>query len=169
MTVFLRFCDVFEWITGAIDRVTRWGLISTAGLILGLLVTQVLMRYVMHSPIIWVEELATYTLGFMILWGTACYVRTWQHVRVGSLSARLPLTLRCSILIGLNLLLIWVGWLLVTSGYRLAVLGVQELSPSGSFVMYWPRQAMTTGGVLIIVQAANNVLRVVRGQHQGML
>lgn len=169
MTVFLRFCDMFELITGAIDRATRWGLISAAGLILGLLVTQVFMRYVVHLPIIWVEELATYTLGFMILWGTACYVRTWQHVRVGSFSALLPLTLRCSILVGLNFLLMWVGWLLVTSGHSLAVLGVQELSPSGSFIMYWPRQAMTTGGVLIIIQAANNVLRVVRGQYQGML
>ncbi|MFN4170694.1 MAG: TRAP transporter small permease [Pseudorhodobacter sp.] len=169
MTVFLRFCDVVDRLTGYIDRVCRWGLIFASGFILILLMTQVLMRYVLRSPLPWVEELSTYALGFMILWGAACYVRTWQHVRVGALSARLPMTLRSAILIGLNLLLVMVAWLLVTSGYKLAQLGVRELSPSGSFIMYWPRQAMTTGGVLILIQASNNVLRVLSGRHQGML
>ncbi|WP_164730557.1 TRAP transporter small permease [Pelagibacterium montanilacus] len=169
MTYFQKFAQLFDTFSGYVDRFCRIGLMVTASLILLLLITQVGMRYVLRSPLIWVEELAAYTLGFMVLWGAASYIRTWQHIQVNTLFLMMPLAARTAAVIAINLLLLWFAYLLVVSGNTLAQLGANELSPSGTFVMFWPRQGMTTGGILIIIQATNNILRCLSGRPGEMV
>lgn len=163
-TGFQRAAAWFDWACGRVDAAVRLALILFASLIFALLILQVVMRYVIRTPLVWVEELSSYTLAFMVLWGAACLVRGWEHVRVETFYAMLPALLRKVIAVGLNLLLIYVGYLLLTSGHRLAMLGAADLSDSGYFNLFWPRQAMTTGAALIMLQAFNNILGVFAGR-----
>lgn len=147
-----------------VDFAVRTALVFFAGLILALLILQVVMRYIIRTPLIWVEELSSYTLAFLVLWGAACYVRSWQHIRVDTFYNMFPRNVRAGLAIGLNLLIVYFGYLLLMAGYRLALLGAGDLSDSGIFNLFWPRQAMTTGGALMMLQAANNILRVIAGR-----
>jgi TRAP-type transport system small permease protein len=161
-----RIADTLEALTGYIDRLTRGALIFFCGLIFSLLILQVLMRYIIRSPLIWVEELSSYTFAFLVLWGCACYVRSWQHIKVDTLLNLMPVRLQDALVLLINLLLIYFGFMLSSAGYRLAMLGANDLSDSGMFNMFWPRQAMVTGGILIIVQASNNVSRILAGRSR---
>jgi TRAP-type C4-dicarboxylate transport system permease small subunit len=128
-----------------------------------LLILQVVMRYLVRTPLIWVEELTSYSLAFVVLWGAACYIRSWQHIRVDTFFNALPEKVRTVLALFLNVLVVYFGYLLLTAGHQLAMLGATDLSDSGIFNLFWPRQAMTTGGVLLIQQGGNNLLRIVAG------
>jgi TRAP-type transport system small permease protein len=168
MIMFRQFAHVVEVVSGFVDRATKWLLIFFSGLIFSLLVLQVLMRYVIRSPLIWVEELTSYTLAFLVLWGCACYVRSWQHIKVDTLLHAMPLRFQATIILLTNVLLIYFGYMLATAGYQLALLGAGDLSDSGIFNLFWPRQAMVTGGILIMLQAFNNICRILSGQAEAL-
>jgi TRAP-type transport system small permease protein len=152
-----------DWFCGRIDAAVRIALMGFMGLILSLLILQVLMRYVVRTPLIWVEELTSYSLAFVVLWGAASYIRSWQHIRVDTLFNALPEKVRMVLALFLNVLVVYFGYLLLTAGHQLAMLGAADLSDSGMFNLFWPRQAMTTGGVLFILQGGNNLLRILAG------
>lgn len=158
------------------DRLCHWIDIAVRAIISGfaasiliLLMLQVIMRYFIKTPLIWVEELSSYALAFLVLWGTSCLVRSWGNIRVDTFYNAMPRMPRYVIAILLNVLIIYLGYLLFNSGHRLAQLGANDLSPSGTFGMFWPRQAMTTGAVLIMLQALNNVVSLVTGRGQHMV
>jgi len=92
MTAFRRLAGWFDWLCGVVDRAVRGALVVFAGTILVLLVLQVVMRYVISEPLIWLSEFTAYTLAFMVLWGAACYVRSWQHIKVDTLFLALPVS-----------------------------------------------------------------------------
>jgi TRAP-type C4-dicarboxylate transport system permease small subunit len=163
-TTFQRIVHRIDRVCGHLDLAVRGGLILFAGLILTLLILQVVMRYVIRTPLIWVEELSSYALAFLVLWGAACYVRSWQHIRVDTFFNAFPRKARLVLAIGINVLIVYFGYLLILAGHRLAMLGAADLSDSGMFNLFWPRQAMTTGGALMMVQAANNILLVLAGR-----
>jgi len=169
MTAFRTLAGLIDRACGYVDLAVRAALVFFAGLILSLLILQVAMRYVIRSPLIWVEELAAYTLAFLVLWGAACYVRSWQHIRVDTFFNLFPAVLRMALAIGINLLIVYFGYLLLNAGHRLAMLGANDLSDSGHFNLYWPRQAMTTGALLMMLQASNNVLRVLSGRGKPLV
>jgi TRAP-type C4-dicarboxylate transport system permease small subunit len=168
-TQFQRVAQAVDRLCHHIDFAVRAALVFFAGLILSLLILQVVMRYLIRTPLIWVEELSSYTLAFLVLWGAACYVRSWQHIRVDTFYNLFPYRVRAGIAVGLNLLIVYFGYLLLMAGHQLALLGAGDLSDSGIFNLYWPRQAMTSGGALIMLQAANNILRVLAGEADAIL
>ena len=164
MTAFRLWAERIDRVCGYIDAAVRVALMFFMGLILSLLILQVVMRYLVRTPLIWVEELTSYSLAFVVLWGAASYIRSWQHIRVDTLFNALPEKLRMVLALALNVLVVYFGYLLLTAGHQLAMLGAADLSDSGIFNLFWPRQAMTTGGALFILQGANNLLRILAGQ-----
>jgi TRAP-type C4-dicarboxylate transport system permease small subunit len=51
---------------------------------------QVLVRYVLHVPVPWTEELARVLFTLAMLLGIALAIRTGEHIRVEALAQRLP-------------------------------------------------------------------------------
>ncbi len=163
MSAFRRWALRIDRLCGHVDAAVRIALMFLMGLILSLLILQVVMRYLVRTPLIWVEELTSYSLAFLVLWGAACYIRSWQHIRVDTLFNALPEKIRMVLALFLNVLVVYFGYLLLTAGHQLAMLGATDLSDSGIFNLFWPRQAMTTGGVLFMLQGGNNLLRILAG------
>ncbi|MBS9402362.1 TRAP transporter small permease subunit [Halomonas sp. TRM85114] len=122
-----------------------------------------------QSPLAWVEEVTSYALAYLVLFACSSYIRSWQHIRVDTFANAFPKSLQTIIFAAINILAIYFSYLLIFSGYRLAMLGIGDLTPSGSFNLYWPRMAMVIGGALIMLQAFNNVLRALSGRAEASL
>lgn len=146
-------------VTGWLDEAVQVVLIVVMAAIFVLMMTQVLLRYVIHSPIIWIEEAAAYLLPLLALWGTAVCLRHGSHIKVDFFLDAMPRRLRQIVSIGISLLIFYFALKLVQAGLVLMELGRNELATSQAFSLYWPRLSIVIGGVLIMVQAANQILR----------
>ena len=59
-------------------------------------------------------------------------------------------------LIIVNALVVYYSYaLFIRAGFNFADMGRTEYSPSGFFIVFWPRMIMPIGGILISLQALN--------------
>jgi TRAP-type transport system small permease protein len=77
------------WVRG-LARVERWASVFLLSLVLGLMATQVVARYVFRSPIAWSEELARFALIWLAFVSGAWVMAEGRHLVVDFVSARLP-------------------------------------------------------------------------------
>lgn len=167
--LFKSMAEKLDAICGVIDRFVQYSLIFFIGSIFVFLMLQVVMRYLIRSPLIWVEEITSFTLAYLVMWACSSLIRKWQHIRVDTFVNAMPNKIQLIIFSLVNLLAIYISYLIIFGGYQLALLGENDLSPSGLFNLYWPRMALVSGGVLIIIQAFNNIVLAVTGGAEYML
>lgn len=166
-TVVRAFLAVDHW-TGRLDDVVRV-LISIFMLVMfGLLLLNVLSRYVIMVPFFWLAEGAGYMMAMVGLWGSSTCIRRAAHMQVRLIPKRLagpdgmdhPYVV-AAIKISVSLLVILYSWVMIRYGYEFALFGRNEYSPSGFFIVFWPRLALPIGGILIAVQSLNLIGRAV--------
>lgn len=150
----------------AIDRVAGWIDSATQAIIMfvlaaifALMMTQVLLRYVVHSPIIWIEEAAAYLLPVLAVWGSAVCLRHKSHIAVDFLVRRLPEALQRLLAVLVYALILYLAFKIAQAGFTLVELGRNERATSGAFALYWPRMSIVIGGGLLMVQTAVLILR----------
>ncbi len=158
----MSWSEKFEKITGYVDTVVRFALVANLSLLFAVLFLQVLFRYIIPTPLIWVEELAVYLAAYLVMWGASSCVRSGSHIRINILLKKLPLTVRYVLTVIYQLLIIYFLYYMCVHGYRFAAMGMQERTPTGTFVFFWPRLAIFTGGLLIIVQIAYIIVKETR-------
>lgn len=158
-----------DTVCGVIDRFVQYFLIIFIGSIFIFLMLQVVMRYLIRSPLVWVEEITSFTLAYLVMWACSTLIRKWQHIRVDTFVNSMPNKVQLFIFVFINALVIYIAYFIIFAGYRLAVLGEFDVSASGFFNLYWPRMALVSGGVLIIIQAFNNIVLAASGGAESML
>lgn len=166
---FKAIAEKIDAVCGAIDRLVQYSLIFFIGSIFILLMLQVVMRYLIRTPLVWVEEITSFTLAYLVMWACSALVRKWQHIRVDTFVNAMPGKVQLIVFSLINVLLIYIAYLIIFAGHQLALLGESDVSASGYFNLYWPRMALVSGGVLIIIQAFNNVVLAVSGGAEYML
>lgn len=172
MTFTERFKSIakkLDAVCGVIDRFVQFSLIFFIGSIFIFLILQVVMRYVIRTPLVWVEEITSFTLAYLVMWACSTLVRKWQHIRVDTFVNAMPNKIQLIVFAFMNILLIYISYLFIFAGYRLALLGEFDVSASGFFNLYWPRMALVSGGVLIMIQAFNNIVLSASGGAEYML
>lgn len=139
------------------------GVLMAAGiaLIFVLLTGQVVLRYLVFAPFNWVEEGATYLMAILTLLGMSLLMRQNIHLQVDLL--RDNAGRYGSVILRLFALLVTaaLGYYLMRSGWAYAWAGRNELSPSGTFNVFWPRLAIPLGSGLLMIQALFMAIRVV--------
>lgn len=168
MTSFTR-ASLRKWIgqlVQGIDRLAHWLdwllqsiLVAVLSAIFLLMFAQVILRYIIHSPFAWIEEVAAYMLPVLALWGAAVCLRHGSHLKVDLLLEALPRLLRSAIVIAIHLLIFYFAMKVYQSGHALVELGRNEMVTSRTFSLYWPRMTIVIGGALIMFQSAVMVLR----------
>lgn len=143
-----------------IDRAAGWVdgvakvIIGTALLLaFGLLLFQVLVRYVLPFPVPWLEEAATYLSGYMAMLGVSVCLRAGFHLQVDLLRDALPVVGQHLLMILQNLLVFGFGLFLLRYGIAFVELGHGQTSPSTFFYVSHARLAMPVGGALLMLQA----------------
>lgn len=148
-------------VAGWVDQATQAVIMFVLAAIFALMMTQVLLRYVIHSPIIWIEEAAAFLLPVLAVWGSAVCLRHRAHIAVDFLVARLPVLLQRIISALIFALIFYLALKITQAGLTLIELNRNERATSGAFALYWPRMSVVIGGILLMVQTAVLALREV--------
>lgn len=158
----------FDVFTGYVDSVVRVFLSVFMASMFVLLLLSVLSRYVINQPFFWLAEGAGYLMALLGLWGSSTCIRVGGHMQVNIIQKRLAgeggdahRVARDVLTIVIYGSLLVFCYVLIHYGYRFADFGRFEYSPSGFFIVFWPRLAVPTGGVLIALQSMNLIGRAI--------
>jgi TRAP-type C4-dicarboxylate transport system permease small subunit len=150
----------------ALDRAAGWVDSGTQGIIMAvlaaifvLMMAQVLLRYVIQSPVIWIEEAAAYLLPVLAVWGSAVCLRHRSHIAVDFIAARLPRLMQRLLAVLIYALIFYLALKITQAGFALVELGQREMATSGAFSLYWPRMSIVIGGALLMLQSFVLALR----------
>lgn len=133
---------------------------AAIALIFVLLTGQVVLRYLILAPVVWVEEGATYLLAVLTLLGMSLLLRQNAHLQVELFRESNGRVLRDTLRIVALLATAGVAYYLMRGGWDYAIAGRGRVSPSGTFFVFWPRLALPIGAGLLMVQALFMAFRV---------
>ncbi len=124
----------------------------------GLVLTQVVLRYVFKSPLVWVEEASIFLMIWMAFVGAGVALRRGAHVAMTLVLERVPPGLARVLwyvshaaVLGFVLVLAWQGWLLALAVER-------QRSPALEISMIWPYMVMPLGAAFMASQVVAAVL-----------
>lgn len=82
--------NILKWCDSALARLETWVLIILTGLLAGLLVAQVVLRYIFGTPLFWAEEVALQILVAISFIGVSHLLYTRSLVRIDIIPSLLP-------------------------------------------------------------------------------
>mgnify|MGYP003674558153 FL=1 len=82
--------NILKWCDSALARLETWVLIILTGLLAGLLITQVVLRYIFGTPLFWAEEVALQILVAISFIGVSHLLYTRSLVRIDIIPSLLP-------------------------------------------------------------------------------
>lgn len=150
-----------------VERLERIQIWITFGLISLLTVSvsvQVFVRYVLQKPLfLWSEELARFTMIWMVFLGIGVGVKNGAHFAMdilpGLLGRRLGTAVRVFADLSMGLILI----LLVLAGLRFSYFGLFQYSPNLEILMVWVFISLPIGGLLALIYLVERAQRTLRG------
>jgi TRAP-type mannitol/chloroaromatic compound transport system permease small subunit len=147
--------------TDVVGAATSW----IALVIVALMATNVLLRYLFSAGSVWAQELEWHLLVPLILFGMSYALRHGEHVRVDIVYARMPERRRAIVdlvsallAIAVSVLIIWFSLHYVAQSY---VIDEGSPDPGGIPHRFIIKGLIPVGFVLLLVQAAANALAVV--------
>lgn len=123
----LRYIGRFERILG----------VALIALMVVTITTQVFTRYAMNRPIIWVEELATYSFIWAAFIGASLGLKYGRHVRIETYVGHLPERGQRASRVLINVIILAVLWMLMREVGK--VIAIESSSTSVSLPLAIPR------------------------------
>jgi TRAP-type C4-dicarboxylate transport system permease small subunit len=117
-----------------IGHVERWLGVALIAVMVVAIATQVFTRYVFNRPIIWVEELATYSFIWSAFIGASLGLKYGRHIRIETFVDHLPARAKAASRILVNLIVIAILWLLLREVGK--IIDIEARSTSVS--LPWP-------------------------------
>lgn len=117
-----------------------------------IIIAQVFMRYVMHSPIRWSEELARYLMVWVAFFGASLGIKAGTHIGLEIFLK--PFSPKAQQIISFitKLLLILFLIVILKEGIVLCSALSFQRSPAMRISMFWPYFSVPTGALLMIIQ-----------------
>lgn len=157
------------------DRVDRKSLL-TRGVeivvvaLLAVLVTlvtmQVFMRYFLHSPLVWSEEMARMAFVWFVFIGAGLGFRSHLDLRISFFTDLLPLGPRLWLRLAMHIVEVAFMALILFNGWILC----ERLFPTPTPALYWSMDAfyggIVVGGAVILVYALGRVRETVEEIRQ---
>lgn len=140
--------------------------VSALLLTLGLVITQVVSRYVFHSPFTWTEEIARFALVWLAFVGAGFVMARRLHIVVDLLVDKLNITGK-RIVNGFAILVVLTASVLMTwAGADLAVRTAALKSPAAGLPMPVLYSAVAVGFALIFIHGVLNTVSDIRSGRQ---
>ena len=145
--------DLLDTISRIVATITRVACVAVLFVMLGLLATQVVARYVFDAPPTWTEELAITLFAWLVLMFATVGVREGFHVAVDFLTESSPAILRHTSDRIILVLAVVLGVALTMSGWRYVI----ETGGQMSAAMQYPIEALHAAapvcGILVVLHA----------------
>jgi TRAP-type mannitol/chloroaromatic compound transport system permease small subunit len=139
--------------------------------IIGVVVCEVFMRFVLHSPTVWAERMTEMFFGTHLVMG-GCYVlMTNRHIRVDVLRDRLNPKTGAIVDVATSVLFFMFAGFLVWYGARFAwqSISIWEIDFGPFNPPLWPfKSTLFIGGLLLFLQGVANLIRnvgIIRGSQ----
>lgn len=128
-----------------------------------LVIVQVVMRYVFHSPLTWSEELSRYAFVWFVYTSAAYAVRYQRHVKFTFLVNALN---RVSYVYGqivkIIALFLWIGFLIFIDYYSIQMVINQyntgQVSPANQIPMYIVYLGLPLGALLMTFRVSQHIV-----------
>lgn len=149
-----------KYLTHAMNTV----IVISLALMVVMVFSNVVLRYVFNSGITVSEELARFCFLWLIFVGSVVAMRERGHLGVDSLIARLPRSGKVLFVLISNALMLWVCYLFFVGSWRQTVVGWGTLKPATGIPMafhYATGLVMSLGIAVILV---GNTWRVLSGK-----
>lgn len=141
----------------------EWSCRAAVVVMTGLVLTQVVLRYVFAAPLVWVEEASIFLMIWMAFVGAGIAIRRGAHVAMTLFVDRFPYWLRWTAVTvssaGMIVFLLIVAW----QGAFLAVFVADQPSPALRISMMWPYFVLPVGAVFMITQIFATLLEQAQG------
>ena len=132
------------------------------GLMFGVVILQVVLRYVFNQPLVWTDEAAAYLLVWVSFIGWTMASRKRIHIGIGVIVDRLPAATRralhvfwCVAAIGFALLMLVVGVAITRSSGDVRMVSIDSA--------FWPVYlAVPITALFLIVYALRDLVQIVR-------
>jgi len=144
----------FEWM----NRVAEWICYLLLTTLVGIIVLQVFLRYVLRSPVSWSEEVALLLLVWFSMLAVAVAIYRHTHIAISIIWDRLSPAGQHTLNIIVELLvLVFALNVSINAGTLIDIVGDQALSASG-FPKSWLYLPLQVGGALMALNAIGNLL-----------
>jgi TRAP-type transport system small permease protein len=138
--------------------VLEWGVAILLILLVLVVFSQVLLRYLTYQPLAWTEELARYLFIWLSLLGAAVAVRRGQHFAVDTLQSRFRGRACARFVLVLTLLEAAFYLTLAGAGAMLIPYVHSQRSPSFDLPMSLPYLAVPCGALIMAVAACRRAI-----------
>lgn len=146
-------------IFGVLEKILNF---FTGGILIILVIivfSNVLGRYVFHSSLAWSEEISRFLLIWMVFLGSiAAYIND-EHLGLDILTKALPEKIGFVVAFIADLLVIYVLYLLVSGGYTMTKESWDWLSPATSTPYGWVYMIVPIAGSVMILQSVFKAVR----------
>ena len=149
-----------RYLTHAMNAV----IVSALALMVVMVFSNVVLRYLFNSGITASEELARFCFIWLVFVGSVVAMKERAHLGVDSLISRLPRGGKIVFVLVSNALMLWVCYLFFVGSWRQTVVGWGTLKPATGIPMafhYATGLVMSLGVAVILV---GNTWRVLRGK-----
>jgi len=144
----------FEWI----NRIAEWVCYLLLATLVGIIVLQVFLRYVLKSPVSWSEEVALLLLVWFGMLAVAIAIYRHTHMSITVIWDRLSPTAQHVLNIAVEILVLTFALsITINAGMLIEVVGEQALSASG-FPKAWLYLPLQIGGGLMAMNSIGNLL-----------
>ncbi len=135
------------------DRITKIGVVLLLATMVAIITWEVICRYVLKIPMVWAEQLASYTMVWLAFLSAAIAFRQGAHIGMTLLSSRFSGWVKKLVTILSHLLILLFLGFLVWWGIVHAVDVRSQRSPVVfNISMMWPYLAIPSGAILMILQ-----------------
>jgi len=137
-----KLLDAVQIIIEMLSRILIGGIVA-------IIFYAVVMRYVIHRPPAWSEELSRFLFIWMIMLGAVLVTREQSHIQITFLVDLLPERLRFLLSNLTRLLMIAFCWVMIQQGLKIYPIVAEASSPSFGISMGWLYLAIPVGGMLM--------------------
>lgn len=163
MEFITRVARPFDSVARKVNVVIEAAITAALVSILAVLIVTVISRYFFRIAAPWILEFVGYATAFIGAFGFSCLVHRRTLLAITFLREKLPLKAKKIFGILIWLLLIFYFRIIVEHGYAFAVSAAGRFSDSLVFRLDHVRMILPAGGLLIVFQAANNILQDLLG------
>ena len=129
-------------------------------------IIQVFFRFVLQSPLRWTEELARYTMIWLVLLAAAIASRNRSHLQVDILTAGLPKKAKLVLNILVDVLTILFLGIMTWFGIQVVMTTLTQVSPAMQIPMAAIYAAFPTGGALMIMEQVIVLIERIRDRNE---
>lgn len=125
----------------------------------------VVLRYVFSTGLVWSEEVARLAFIYLVYFGTVGAFRDNRHLGVDTVLIRLPKRAQKGLYAAIQLVVIWMMWLLTVGSWQLAVQSLNDRWVATQFPRSLVYGVGVVTGVAIILVALGNLYSLFVGKR----